>query len=300
MQLPPSLKKGDTIGIVAPAKAIEPDFIDFAVEFWENQGFRVRVGKHCLGRSNYFSGTDAERASDFQKMLDDDAVKAIICARGGYGCVRLIDRINWASLVNHPKWIVGFSDVTVFHQYANKLDVATLHATMPLNYQENTERSKESMLVQLMGKPYSFSWESAVASKKGEIKAELIGGNLAVLSNLIGTRNASSFSGKILFLEEVGEPLYAIDRMFYQLATSGILESLSGLIIGSFSGIKDTEVPYGETLASIVLHHLKFINIPVAFNFPIGHQDDNCALIVGGMYAFSVNQSGVCTLRFDE
>lgn len=296
MHIPPYLKKGDTVGIVAPAKAIEKGYVEYAINFWENEGFKVKLGSHCLGRSNYFSGTDAQRASDFQTMLDDDEVKAIICARGGYGCVRLIDRINWAGLVNQPKWIIGFSDVTVFHQYANKLEVASMHGTMPLNYKENTPRSLESMMEQLKGQPYNYEW-NAKTVKTGSTTGKVIGGNLAVLAGLIGTRFSSSFDGKILFLEEIGEPLYAIDRMFYQLSASGILERLSGLILGSFSGIKDTEHPYGETLESIIMEHLKFTNIPVAFEFPIGHQNDNCALIVGGTYQLDVNQNGTCTLK---
>lgn len=300
MQFPPFLKKGDVVGILAPAKAIEADKISNAIVFWEKHGFNVRVGKHCLGRSNYFSGTDQERASDFQAMLDDDEVKAIVCARGGYGCIRLIDRLNWASLVNHPKWIIGFSDVTVFHQYVNKLEVATMHATMPLNYSENTTESLESMLNQLTGNSYSATWSSTSGSKAGEVTGEMIGGNLAVLTSLIGTRNKADYTGKILFLEEVGEPLYAIDRMFYQLANSGILERINGLIIGSFTNIKDTEVSYGESLVSIISHHLKFLKIPVSFDFPIGHQQDNRALIVGGNYSFNVQNNGISELTYEE
>ena len=297
MKIPPFLTPGDTIGIVAPAKAITTDKIDDAVNFWESNGFKVKVSENCLGRSNYFSGTDTVRARDFQTMLNDDTVKAIVCARGGYGCIRIMDRINWASLMNDPKWIIGFSDVTVFHQYLNKLEIASMHATMPLNYSDNTPESLDSMLAQLTGKPYTFRWNSLAKVKEGEVSGTLIGGNLAVLTSLIGTRFMPDFTDKILVLEEVGEPLYAIDRMFYQLASSGVLQQLKGLILGSFSAIKDTEVPYGESLASIVSHHLNYLKLPTTFDFPLGHQDDNRALIFGKTYTLTVEANGDSELK---
>lgn len=297
MKIPPFLTPGDTIGIVAPAKAITADKIDDAVNFWESNGFNVKVSENCLGRSNYFSGTDTVRARDFQTMLNDDAVKAIVCARGGYGCIRIMDRINWASLMNDPKWIIGFSDVTVFHHYLNKLEIASMHATMPLNYTDNTPESLDSMLAQLTGKPYTFRWNSLAKVKEGEVTGTLIGGNLAVLTSLIGTRFMPDFTDKILVLEEVGEPLYAIDRMFYQLASSGVLQQLKGLILGSFSAIKDTEVPYGESLVSIVSHHLNYLKLPTTFDFPLGHQDDNRALIFGRTYTLTVEANGDSELK---
>lgn len=281
MKTPEKLKKGDTIQLVAPAKAIDKNYIDFAVKFWEASGFNVKIGENCLGNHYYFSGTDAERANDFQNAIDDENIKAIVCARGGYGCIRLIDHINWANLINHPKWLVGFSDVTVFHLYLAKLEIASMHATMPLNYRENTQASLDSMLLALKTGESEYNWVSHSKNKTGEAEGELLGGNLAVISSLVGTSIFPNYQGKILFLEEVGEHLYAIDRMFFQLAKNGILDKIKGLIVGGFSNIKDTETPFGKSLEDIILYHFKYRKIPIAFDFPAGHQNNNQALIFG-------------------
>ena len=288
MKQPELLKKGDTVAIIAPAKAIEDSFINNSVSFWESQGFHVVVGKHCTGRFNYFSGTEAARASDLQAAINDEKVKAIICARGGYGCVQLLDYIHWAGLMNFPKWLIGFSDVTVFHLHLSHLGVQSLHATMPLNYLENTEESTSSMISCLTHGKMNYEWQPEFY-KSGIAQGELVGGNLAVLSSLVGTSVVPNFKNKILFVEEVGEHIYAIDRMFYQLAKSGILNQLNGLIIGSFTNIKDTETPYGLKWQEVILHHFKYRNIPVAFDFPAGHQNDNRALIMGQEISYSVN-----------
>lgn len=290
MKIPQSLKKGDAVAIVAPAKAIEKEAIDNATIFLEDLGFKVKLGKHCLGNHNYFSGTDAERISDFQEAIDDEEVKAIICARGGYGCVRIVDRINWVSFLDQPKWIVGFSDVTVFHQRLTNLGVASLHATMPLNFKDNTTEALDSMIQALRGDKFSYSWSSTKSNKTGMAEGEIVGGNLAVLCGLVGTTDMPDYCDKILFLEEVGEHLYALDRMFYQLEKTGIFDQIRGLILGGFTNIKDTEVPFGKTLEEILLAHFQYRNIPIAFNFPAGHIDDNNALKLGKNTLFTVSE----------
>lgn len=300
MKIPQQLKKGDTVAIVAPAKAIEKEVISYAKDFLEDAGFKVKIGKHCLGTHNYFSGTDAERIEDFQTAINDEEVKAIICARGGYGCVRIVDRINWVSFLDHPQWIVGFSDVTVFHQRLTNLGVASIHATMPLNYKDNSKEGLTSLIQALMGGKLSYTWNSSSTNKIGMSEGELVGGNLAVLCGLIGTTDMPDYCDKILFLEEVGEHLYALDRMFYQLEKSGIFDQIRGLVLGSFTNTKDTEVPFGKTLEEIILAHFQYRNIPIAFNFPAGHIDDNRALKFGKNTLFTVSEEECSLDELDD
>ena len=300
MKIPQYLKKGDTVAIVAPAKAIEKEVISYAKTYLEEAGFKVKIGKNCLGTHNYFSGTDAARIDDFQIAINDEEVKAIICARGGYGCVRIVDRINWVSFLDQPKWIVGFSDVTVFHQRLTNLGVASLHATMPLNYKDNSKEARNSMINALTGKKLSYSWKSSESCKTGMAEGEIVGGNLAVLCGLIGTTDMPDYCDKILFLEEVGEHLYALDRMFYQLEKSGILDQIRGLVLGGFTNLKDTEVSFGKTLEEIVLAHFQYRNIPIAFDFPSGHIDDNRALKFGKNTLFTVNEEDCSLDELDD
>jgi muramoyltetrapeptide carboxypeptidase len=292
---PQYLKKGDTIAIVAPAKAISAELIAEAKRFWEDVGFKVKLGKYVAGQQDYFSGTDAERLQDFQRALDDEEVKAIVCARGGYGCVRLVDRLNWAVMVDRPKWIIGFSDVTVFLQHVNRMGIMGIHCTMPLNYASNTEEALQSVVKILSGGKTNSTWRSSHV-KEGEASGALLGGNLAVLTGLIGTNSAPNYEGSILFIEEVGEHLYAIDRMFYTLSKSGVLDKINGVVVGSFSSIKDTETPFGKSLQQIILEHFNYRNIPVAFDFPAGHCDDNMALLLGERVVFKATISG-CLLK---
>ncbi|MEX1192745.1 MAG: LD-carboxypeptidase [Brumimicrobium sp.] len=291
MKIPAFLKKGDTVAIVAPAKAIEKKYIDNAKNFWEEKGFKVKIGTNCSGKSNYFSGTDAERTQDLQTAINDESVKAIICARGGYGCVRIVDRINWASFLNDPKWIVGFSDITVFHQRLAKLNIGSLHASMPLNYMENTSESLLSMVDVLKGSQTNYQWKSSTKNKNGTVTGQLIGGNMAVLNGLIGTNEMPDYCDKILFLEEVGEHLYKLDRMFFQLQKSGVLDQIRGLVLGGFTSTKDTDVPFGKPFEEIVKEHFQYKNIPLAFDFPAGHQIDNRALVFGETVQFKVDDN---------
>lgn len=278
----PYIKPGDLIQIVAPAKAIEEKYVHFAVAFFEQKGYKVELGKHCLGAFNYFSGTDEERTEDFQNALDNPDVKAIICARGGYGAVRIVDRLQWANQLRFPKWIVGFSDITVLHQQLQKFEQQSIHATMPLNFQENTPESLQTLLDALEGRNYLIEIESNANNKKGEAIGELIGGNLSIVYSLLGTDVQPDYKGKILFLEDVGEQLYALDRMFFSLKKSGVLDSISGLIIGGMTDIKDTTATtIGMNVTEIVLQHFNYRNIPICFDFPAGHINDNRALVFG-------------------
>ncbi|MCC5922793.1 MAG: LD-carboxypeptidase [Crocinitomicaceae bacterium] len=296
MRTPPFLSKGDTIVLVAPGKAIEKEHIDFAVQFWEQNGFLVEKAPHLLHRNGYFSGSVAERCQDMQWALDHPTAKAIICARGGYGAVQLVQRLNWSHFLLYPKWIVGFSDVTVFHAFAQRNEIASLHATMPLNYAENSEASLTKQLDFLQGKKLQLNW-SSTATKNGQVEGALVGGNFAVFQALINTPYFPNMKNKILFLEEVGEYYYAIDRMLYQLSLTGILDDIKGCIIGGLTNCSDMKPGYQTPIENIFLEHFKYRNIPFAMHLSAGHLDHNLPVPLGVNALFEVTKDRV-SLRF--
>jgi muramoyltetrapeptide carboxypeptidase len=285
---PAPLKKGDLIYITAPAKAIEPEFVYFAQNYLEKQGFRVEISSNCFGNYNYFSGTDQERLADFQQGIDHPEAKAILCARGGYGCVRIVDQLQWANMLREPKWLIGFSDITVFHHRLFKLGIQSIHGTMPLNFETNSQASLFTFQQAVSGEKPDLSWDFNGLNKIGSAKGKLIGGNLSILYSLMATNDAYFFEGNILFLEDLSEQLYHLDRMFFALKKSGILDRISGLIIGGMTDMKDTALPFGMTLEEIILQHFTFSKIPIAFDAPIGHIDDNRAVIIGAELELSV------------
>lgn len=287
---PPSLKHGDTIAIVAPAKAIEKTYVDFAQSILEKAGYKVVIGKNTLHSFHYFSGTDSERLADFQEMLDDTEVKAILCARGGYGAIRIVDSIQWASQLRAPKWIIGFSDITVFHQKLNRFDVQSIHGTMPLNFKTNSEESFSTLFKALTGEPYEIKCANHSCNKVGDATGKLVGGNLSILYSLLGTNDQPNYQDTILFIEDVGEQLYNIDRMLYTFKKTGVFEQIKGLIVGGMTDLKDTETPTGFSIEEIILHQFEFRKIPIAFNFPAGHVTDNRALILGKTVDLKVNE----------
>lgn len=289
LEIPP-LKIGDTIAIVAPAKAIEQEHVHFAVRLLSEQGYNVLVSENCLNKHNYFSGTDDERLSDFQKMLDNPDVKAIICARGGYGAVRIVDRIQWATQLRHPKWIVGFSDITVFHQKMQSFGIESIHATMPLNFEKNSLESFSTLFSALNKTPYSIEYPSSSQNQSGNAIGILVGGNLSILYSLLGTDDQIDYSNTILFIEDVGEQLYSIDRMLFAFKKAGVFSKIKGLIVGGMTHLKDTETPTGFTLEELVLSQFEFHRIPIAFDFPAGHVDDNRALVLGKNIELNVNE----------
>jgi muramoyltetrapeptide carboxypeptidase len=287
----PALKKNDLIRIVSPAKAIEPSYVDFAQNYLESKGYRVLLGKHTLGRSNYLSGTDAERMSDMQDALDDPDCRAILCARGGYGSIRIVDKLNWAGFLRQPKWLIGFSDITIFHSQIQVFGLPSIHATMPLNFRCNTDAALQSLLAALEGKDLKYSYPIASGYfKPGIAQGRLIGGNLAVLHSLLGTLKIPDFRNAILFIEDVGEYLYAIDRMLYSLELAGVFDKISGLIIGGMTNIMDTNPPLGLNIEEIIREKTWFRNFPVCMNFPAGHLEDNHALILGHQAILKVDE----------
>jgi muramoyltetrapeptide carboxypeptidase len=277
------------IRIVSPAKVIEKSHIDFAKNFLDSNGFTVEISENCLGNFHYFSGTDLERLSDFQNAIDDNSVDVILCARGGYGCIRIIDDLDFSNFIKQPKLIFGFSDVTVFHNHINgKFGLPTVHSSMPLNFETNATESLQSIVDVINCKVQKYDFNSNNHNKLGTVEAEIVGGNLAIIYALIGTNSDINLDGKILFIEDVGEYIYSIDRMLWALKKSGKLKNLAGLIVGGMTNIKDTEVPFGKSLEEIILESVSHLHIPVCFNFPAGHINDNRAIIFGKTAKLSV------------
>lgn len=294
---PPYLEKGDTIGIVCPSGYMPVEKASECIRVLnEEWGFQTKVGKTLGNQFNYFSGTDEERLNDFQQMLDDEEVKAILCARGGYGLSRIIDKINFKKFKKQPKWIIGYSDVTILHShlYSNYY-ISSIHAPMAAAFNDAgyINRFVQSLRNALEGKKLRYSCEPHEFNKKGEAIGELVGGNLSLLAHLIGTDSDIKARGRILFLEDVGEYLYNIDRMMYQLKRSGKLSRLAGLIIGGFTESKDTERPFGQTAYEIIYDVVKDYDYPISFGFPVSHGKENYALKIGVGYKLRVGKSKV-------
>jgi muramoyltetrapeptide carboxypeptidase len=297
LKTPPYLQKGDTIGIVAPAGYMPVERMQACIETLDSWGYTVQLGATTHSSSqNYFSGTDDERLNDLQEMLDDRNIKAILCARGGYGMSRIIDRINFKKFKKHPKWIIGFSDITVLHSHLfSKYKIASLHAPMAgaFNEGEFSNQYIQSIKDALEGKPVHYECPTHIFNKPGEAKGRLIGGNLALLAHLTGTDSDVKTKGHILFLEDVGEYLYNTDRLLVQMKRSGKLEKLAGLIIGGFTDVKDTERPFGKTAYEIIYEHVGEYKYPVCFGFPVSHEKENYALKIGVEHKLNVGPNGV-------
>lgn len=295
MTIPPYLKKGDTIGIVAPAGFMPFEKLQTCVETLDAWGYNVELGSTTHSQSeNYFSGSDEERLTDLQQMLDDKKIKAILCARGGYGTSRIIDQLNFKKLKKFPKWVIGFSDITVLHSHLNaRYRIASLHAPMAaaFNDGEATNIYMEALRKALEGEKAAQECAGDKYNTRGIANGELVGGNLALLVHLIGTPSDIKTKNKILFIEDVGEYLYNIDRMLLQLKRAGKLDKLAGLIIGSFTENKDTERPFGKEVHEIIHEHVKEYKYPIAFGFPVGHVKENYALKIGLPYRLEVDET---------
>lgn len=284
MIIPPALNFGDTIGLICPAGFMPFERMETCIETLENWGFKVKLGKTLHNRHHYFSGTDEERMEDLQVMIDDEKVKAILCARGGYGISRIIDRLDYRALQNSPKWIIGYSDITLLqlHLYT-KYSIASLHAPMAAAFNDRGFENKYviSLKNALLGNAYEYRIPTKVINKTGRGEGRLIGGNLALFTHTIGTCSAPDTKDCILFLEDVGEYLYSIDRMMVQLKRAGKLDHLSAIIFGGFTDLKDTTNPFGVDIYHILLEKVKEYDYPVCFDFPVGHSDFNFALKIG-------------------
>ena len=280
---PSYLQPGDTVAVTCPAKKL-PRNIEDAVNLLESWGLNVILGETVNASWHQFAGSDDLRTTDFQRFLDDPSVKAIFAARGGYGTIRIIDRLDFSGFKNRPKWIIGFSDITILHSHIQALyETESIHGQMPLTIREGSEISLETLRKALFNEQYNYSYTSQANNRSGEADGILIGGNLSLLVMMAGSVSEQDYSGKILFLEDVGEYLYSIDRMMWNLKRSGKLNNLKGLIIGGFTELKDNDIPFGQTAEQIIMEHVKEFEYPVCFNFPAGHIQDNRALIFGRM-----------------
>lgn len=292
IQIPPYLQAGDTIGIVAPARKVSEEEMSPAIQWLNKEGFQVLTGEHLYADNHQFGGTEAERAADFQFMLNHPDVKAILCARGGYGSVRIIDRLDFSNFIQLPKWICGFSDITVFHSHVNRhCHTATLHSTLAVNVPKNSQAANNSFLNILRGKGFTYSGPSHPLDHPGEASAEIVGGNLSMLYSMLGSNSDIDTEGKILFIEDLDEYLYHIDRMMMNLKRNGKLDHLAGLVIGTMSDMHDNTVPFGKTAEEIVAEHCANYDYPIGFGFPAGHIKDNRAFILGATVKLEVHDT---------
>jgi muramoyltetrapeptide carboxypeptidase len=300
MIVSPFLKKTDTVGIVAPGRKIKKEELETAQKIIHAWGIKTITAKNIFSTQHaYLSGSDKERLEDFQMMIDDANIKAIICARGGYGSTRILDELDFSKLEKNPKWIAGFSDITAIHLKLFTLGIQSIHSTMPVLFsKEASKESVESLRKLLFGEQNNIEAKSNENNRFGQCKGQTVGGNLSLVVDSLATQSEPDTNGKILILEEIDEYSYRLDRMMMQLKRAGKLKNLAGLVVGHFTDVKDTEATFGETFKEIILHAIKDYNYPIAFEFPIGHENPNLAWKHGAMAALSVNEVGT-TLEFE-
>lgn len=290
---PPYLKKGDKIALVCPAKKL-PKSIDEAIAILSNWGLEVIIGESVYASHHQFAGTDKLRTKDIQQFLDDPSIKAIIAGRGGYGTIRIIDEVDFTQFNANPKWFVGFSDITVLLSHIiSQSGVQCIHGQMPYTFEESTSEALDSLKNALFGKQQAYQYESEFLNRTGEATGLLIGGNLTLLAMLQGSVSEMDFSQKILFLEDVGEHEYSIDRMLRMLKRAGKLASLKGLILGTFNEIVAEKTPFGQTVEEVIWDIVREYNYPVCFNFPTGHIDHNLAMVLGAEINLKVERNNV-------
>ena len=289
---PAYLQKGDMIAIVAPAGILKnrKHVIDKAKELAESWGLKVVIGKHVFTQANHFAGTDEQRCQDFQEALDNPEVKAIWSARGGYGSVRILDQLDFSKFKENPKWIIGYSDITAFHNHVHNLGVETLHAMMGTSMQDDPvdiTETIETFRKALFGEQLKYTIKSSKENRKGTAEGVLVGGNIAILASMLGSDSQLNTDGKILFIEEIGEYKYAIDRMLQSLKRAGYFNKVKGIIVGDMTKIRKNTTPWGSSIEQLILDIVPN-NIPVLFGFPAGHEPDNRALIMGRTVKLSV------------
>ncbi len=282
MRIPPNLKPCDTIGLTCSARKISSKELQPAIKILESWGFKVQLGQTIGLSDNQFAGTDKERADDFQQLMDDENVSAILVCRGGYGTVRIMDHLDYTKFMQHPKWIIGYSDATILHSHLNTvMGIASLHATMPVNFETNTSEALHSLKDVLNGDSLKYEIKPHQFNRTGIANAEVVGGNLSLVYSLLGTKTGINTTHRILFLEDLDEYLYHIDRMMVSLKRAGKLDHLAGLIIGGMSDMNDNTIPFGKTAQEIIQEHVAEFDYPVCFGFPAGHINDNRAIIFG-------------------
>jgi muramoyltetrapeptide carboxypeptidase len=292
---PKYLTKNSTIGITCPSGYVSAERVAYAIVVLEKWGFKTVVGKTVGNEYHYFSGDDATRLADLQQMLDDPNIDAILMGRGGYGLSRIIDQIDFTNFIKQPKWICGFSDITVLHSHIQaQFGIPTLHSPMCGAFKPETEETDYilSLRKALTGESLHHCFDPSPHNRIGEVEGIVVGGNLAMLAHLTGSVSQIDTDGKILFIEDIGEHLYHIDRMLYNLKRSGQLSQLKGLIVGSFTDTEDTDRPFGQTLEEIITDKVKEYDFPVCFGFACGHDEVNYTLVLGATYQLSVGEMG--------
>lgn len=295
MTHPPYLTKGSTVGITCPAGYVSATRVTYAVTTLQEKGYKVIVGDTVGSEYHYFSGNDDARLQDLQCMLDDEGIDAILMGRGGYGMSRIIDKLDFTRFKQKPKWICGFSDITVLHNHIHAtLGIATMHSPMCGAFKPETIATDyiNSFFDAISGKDLMYHAPSSTFNRTGNAEALLTGGNLAILAHLTGSASEADTAGKILFIEDIGEHLYNVDRLLLNLKRAGKLDKLAGLVVGSFTELQDTERPFGQTVNEIIWDKVKEYDYPVCFNFPCGHQDVNFTLTLGMQHKLSVTKEG--------
>ena len=290
MITPPHLQKGDTVAILATARKNLDDNLKPAIDLLKSWGLNVVIGSSIGLDNNQLAGTDEQRAADFQQQLNNPNIKAIWCVKGGYGTVRMIDLLDFTAFKKNPKWIVGFSDVTVLHNHLNTLGFKSIHGIMPVTVAKATPEAIETLRIALFGEKLKYEIDPFMMNRPGKATGELVGGNLSILYSLFGSPSAIDCTDKILFIEDLDEYLYHIDRMMINLKRNGCLESIKGIVVGSMTKMKDNDIPWGKNAIEIIEDVTKTYNIPVLYNFPAGHIQDNRALILGDIVTINVNE----------
>ena len=291
MMTPARLQKGDTIAILATARKNIDDNLKPALDLLHSWGLEAVIGSSIGLDDNQLAGTDAQRAADFQAQLDNPNIKAIWCVRGGYGTIRMIDLLDFTRFKENPKWIIGFSDVTVLHNHLNTMGFKSIHGIMPISVPKASPQAIESLRKSLFGEKITYEIDPFVMNRFGTASGELVGGNLSILYSVLGSPSAIDCTDKILFLEDLDEYLYHIDRMMMNLKRNGCLESIKGIVVGSMTKMKDNDIPWGKNANEIVEDVTKKYNIPILYNFPAGHIQDNRALIMGSKVTIDVNET---------
>jgi len=292
---PSHLSQGDTIGIVCPSGYIPLEKVQICIQTLEKWGYKVKLGSTVGAKKHSFSGSDTERALDLQAMLDDENIKGVLCARGGYGMSRIIDQIDFSKFNEQPKWVIGFSDITVLHAAILKENCMSIHGPMAAAFSkgEAGEPYIQSLKQVLEGEKTNYTTAAHAMNIMGAVKAELVGGNLCILAHLIGSKNEVKTNGKILFLEDVGEYHYNIDRLMIQCKNAGMFDHLAGLVIGGFTDLKDPSTDFGATAYEIIKEHTSAYTYPICFDFPISHSLPNYAIKQGQVYTLEILEASV-------
>ncbi|WP_140937422.1 S66 peptidase family protein [Sphingobacterium lumbrici] len=294
MKIPPYLQPGDKVAVVCPASYIKGD-IEIGVKTLESWGLTVQIGSSVTSQFHQFAGEDSLRASDLQQALDNPEIKAIIAGRGGYGSVRIIDNLDFNQFTANPKWLVGFSDITVIHSHIQRqFGIPTIHGQMAKSFADSTFEALETLKNALFGKPMDITYaNNDFPNRSGESEGILIGGNLAILQSILASVSDAKYDGKILFIEDVGESHYNVDRMLWTLKRADKFNNLKGLIVGGFTSLRDSEPPFGQRFEEIIMDKVNEFDFPIAFGFPAGHITDNRALVLGGKIKLNVEGTKV-------